>query len=136
MYKKRNVAYVKPQEPSFLTKLKREAGYVPGPDINTKKEQLPVDSDSDSEKPDESPVVVVVKPGDLTPEEVAKINAKKKFELENTKADLTKKVIFQKPSNSKRKILDNKEEICEKSKKVKKVSKQLLSFDQGEENEC
>ena len=57
-------------------------------------------------------------------------------ELENTKADLTKKVIFQKPSNSKRKILDNKEEICEKSKKVKKVSKQLLSFDQGEENEC
>ena len=36
MYKKKNVAYVKPQEPSFLTKLKREAGYVAGPDINTK----------------------------------------------------------------------------------------------------
>ena len=45
----------------------------------SQKEQLPVDSDSDSEKPDENPVVVVVKPGDLTPEEVAEINAKKKF---------------------------------------------------------
>ncbi|KAK6628754.1 hypothetical protein RUM43_002570 [Polyplax serrata] len=134
MYKKRNVAYVKPQEPSFLTKLKKEVGYVAGPDVNTKKVQLPVDSDSDTEIPDEDPVVVVLKPGDLTAEEVAKITADQKQEKENTKADLSERVIFQKPTSSKRKHKEEGED-SKKSEK-KKVAKQLLSFDQSEENEC
>lgn len=36
MSKKRNVAYIKPQEPEFLARLKREAGFVEGPTVDTK----------------------------------------------------------------------------------------------------
>lgn len=33
---KKPVAYIKPQDPSFLVKLKKEAGYVEGPTVDTK----------------------------------------------------------------------------------------------------
>jgi len=33
---KRNITYVKPQEPSFLAKLKAEIGYKEGPTVETK----------------------------------------------------------------------------------------------------
>ena len=33
---KRNVAYIKPQEPEFLRKLKEEVGYKEGPTVDTK----------------------------------------------------------------------------------------------------
>lgn len=55
------------------------------------------------------------------------------LEKENTKADLSERVIFQKPTSSKRK---HKEEEDSKKSEKKKVAKQLLSFDQSEENEC
>lgn len=33
---KRNIAYVKPQDPSFLAKLKQQIGYSEGPNVETK----------------------------------------------------------------------------------------------------
>lgn len=89
---KRQVTYVKPDEPSFLKKLKQQAGYQEGPTVDTKVGQVKVllnifftsifvqqredygeipDEDLlDTE--DEKPTVVVLKPGDLTAEQVAK----------------------------------------------------------------
>lgn len=36
MSKRNNITYVKPQEPSFLAKLKAEIGYKEGPTVDTK----------------------------------------------------------------------------------------------------
>lgn len=33
---KRNIAYIKPQEPSFLRKIKEQVGYKEGPTVDTK----------------------------------------------------------------------------------------------------
>ncbi|XP_026501864.1 uncharacterized protein KIAA1143 homolog [Terrapene carolina triunguis] len=76
MSKKTQVSYVPPAEPAFLSRLKREVGYREGPTVETKREQLPApeeDCESGSDKEDEQPQVVVLKKGDLTPEEVMKI---------------------------------------------------------------
>ncbi|CAH0547218.1 unnamed protein product [Brassicogethes aeneus] len=70
---KRNIAYVKPEEPSFLKKLKEQAGYVEGPTIETKREELGLVRDEDFEdNHEELPTVVVLKEGDLTAEEAAR----------------------------------------------------------------
>lgn len=57
------------------------------------------------------------------------------LEKANAKADLSERVIFQKPVNLKRGIEKSGEEDLKKKKK-KNISKQLLSFDQNEEDEC
>ncbi|KAG8442827.1 hypothetical protein GDO86_011585 [Hymenochirus boettgeri] len=75
MSKRNQVKYVKPAEPSFLSKFKRDVGYKEGPTVDTKRQELPVlanDSDG-SDKEDEQPQVVVLKKGDLSEEEVIKI---------------------------------------------------------------
>uniref|UniRef100_A0A6P7H6P9 Uncharacterized protein KIAA1143 homolog n=1 Tax=Diabrotica virgifera virgifera TaxID=50390 RepID=A0A6P7H6P9_DIAVI len=67
---KRHVAYIKPDEPSFLKKLKREAGYIEGPTVDTKRENYGEVSQEDLlDTEEEKPTVVVLKPGDLTAEE-------------------------------------------------------------------
>lgn len=69
---KRNVAFIKPDEPSFLKQIKQQIGYKEGPDINTKRQKLQVNSDDDDFSDDldeESPQVVVLKEGDLTAEQ-------------------------------------------------------------------
>lgn len=33
---KRHITYIKPEEPSFLKKLKQQAGYKEGPTVDTK----------------------------------------------------------------------------------------------------
>ncbi|XP_046658215.1 uncharacterized protein KIAA1143 homolog [Homalodisca vitripennis] len=77
MSKRRNVAYIKPQEPEFLARLKREAGFIEGPTVDTKRETLPeLSDDEDENRTDDSPVVVVLKPGDLTQEEAEEIKKK------------------------------------------------------------
>lgn len=40
MSKRNNITYVKPQEPSFLAKLKAEIGYKEGPTVDTKVTRL------------------------------------------------------------------------------------------------
>lgn len=135
MFKKRNVAYVKPQEPSFLAKLKKDAGYVEGPTVDTKREELPLDSDSDNEVNEEKPVVVVLKPGDLTAEEAEKLQEEKEIEKANAPADLSERIIFQQPGKSKRAADESETEKKKKSKKSKKDNKKLLSFDEDEDED-
>jgi len=36
MSKRNKISYIKPREPSFLTKLKQEANYKEGPTVDTK----------------------------------------------------------------------------------------------------
>lgn len=99
---KRNITYVKPEEPNFLKKLKQQIGYKEGPTVDTKvgyvrpentafsltihvsviqREDLgPVDDDEYREDAeDELPTVVVLNSGDLSAEEAAK--EKQRLEL-------------------------------------------------------
>ncbi|XP_075229245.1 uncharacterized protein KIAA1143 homolog [Lycorma delicatula] len=97
---KRTVAYIKPQEPSFLTKLKQQAGYKEGPTVDTKRESLPQLNDEDFEDKDEDqPTVVVLKPGDLTAEQANEI--KKQLDEESGPARLNERIVFRKPSKNK-----------------------------------
>nr|CAD7395346.1 unnamed protein product [Timema poppensis] len=74
---KRNISYIKPEEPKFLRELKAQAGYVEPDTIETKRESLSGVTDEDVEdKDEEQPVVVVLKPGDLSAEEVAQLQVK------------------------------------------------------------
>ncbi|KAG8238158.1 hypothetical protein J437_LFUL017994 [Ladona fulva] len=76
---KRNVSYVKPAEPKFLAQLKAEIGYKEGPTVDTKREINPeISDDENCEKDEEQPVVVVLRPGDLTAEEAAEVVSKNK----------------------------------------------------------
>lgn len=131
MNRKRNVNYIKPEDPAFLKELKRQAGYD---DKNHKFDELQ-NAEEDFREDDESekPQVVVLKRGDLTATE-AEIEQKRieKEELE-TKADLNQKVIFkakQKPSidpGAKRRRTDKQ---IENKKKC-----QLLSFNDEEDED-
>ncbi|CAB3223526.1 unnamed protein product [Arctia plantaginis] len=110
MNRKRNVNYIKPEDPEFLKVLKKQAGYDVKnhkfDDLMNAKEDFVDDDDS------EQPQVVVLKEGDLTAEQ-ADIERKKieKSEAE-TKADLDQRVIF-KP----------KEKLLEPTSKRKRIDK-------------
>ncbi|XP_037746160.1 uncharacterized protein KIAA1143 homolog [Chelonia mydas] len=157
MSKKTQVSYVPPAEPAFLSRLKREVGYREGPTVETKREQLLApeeDGESGSDKEDEQPQVVVLKKGDLTPEEVMKI----KQEIKNaSKSDEEPdpddgKIVFKKPS--KRSSEEKFSGLTASSSKKKKESKKtkrdstppqnaakqiknssLLSFDDEEDDD-
>ncbi|KAK4020070.1 hypothetical protein OUZ56_002066 [Daphnia magna] len=83
--KRNQVSYIKPNEPAFLRRLKQEAGYRDGPDIDTKRETYVDNSEDDEypeEKEDEKPIVVVLRTGDLTAEEAEKEEVELKREEE------------------------------------------------------
>lgn len=68
---KRNVAFIKPEEPAFLKRIKDQIGYKEGPSVDTKRQQLEDEYHSgDEEQDEEGPQVVVLKEGDLTAEQV------------------------------------------------------------------
>ncbi|XP_053455410.1 uncharacterized protein KIAA1143 homolog isoform X2 [Nycticebus coucang] len=77
MSKRNQVSYVRPAEPAFLARFKEQVGYREGPTVETKRiqPQLPDEDGDHSDKEDEQPQVVVLKKGDLSPEEVMKIKA-------------------------------------------------------------
>ncbi|XP_043575500.1 uncharacterized protein KIAA1143 homolog [Chiloscyllium plagiosum] len=155
MSKRSNVSYVKPAEPAFLRKFKEDVGYKSGPTVETKSQQLtPVDSDSGQSDPeDEQPQVVVLRQGDLTAEEAAKIkqntvNSKKSEDPEPEDG----KHVFRKPAkrssgdnftgltatSSKKKKEERKEQTEpsnseNKPKQIKNSS--LLSFEDDEEDD-
>ncbi|KAL1517590.1 hypothetical protein ABEB36_001332 [Hypothenemus hampei] len=140
MPKKHNIAYVKPEEPSFLRKLKEQIGYKEGPTVDTKRENLEAANEEDFRDIDEEqPQVVVLRPGDLTADEAAREKLRLEKEEESKPADLSAKIVFKKPikkeSDSLKRCLDSKEEedIEKKSKKLK--NKSLLSFGEEEEDE-
>ena len=77
MASKRNVKYVEQQEPSFLKKFKERVGYKEPANVDDKfsnEENNPEDDSVDNEREieEEEPVIVVLKHGDLSAEEVAK----------------------------------------------------------------
>ncbi|XP_049950405.1 uncharacterized protein KIAA1143 homolog isoform X2 [Schistocerca serialis cubense] len=99
MSKRNTVSYVKPQEPAFLTRLKQEAGFVPKDTVETKKVTLPSCTDDDlDDKDDEQPVVVVLKPGDISAEEAEQIKAEQLQKASEAPADLNQRVVFRAPS--------------------------------------
>ncbi|KAM6087772.1 uncharacterized protein KIAA1143 homolog [Chlamydotis macqueenii] len=158
MSKRNQVSYVRPAEPAFLSRFKRQVGYREGPTVETKREQLPLaddDSDNGSDKEDEQPQVVTLKKGDLTAEEAMKIKQQIKEALKSNESDgepepADGKIMFRKPAKrSSEKLLDFNVSSSKKMKEAKKTKREattpqstakqiknssLLSFD-DEEND-
>ncbi|XP_074939563.1 uncharacterized protein KIAA1143 homolog isoform X1 [Phalacrocorax aristotelis] len=157
MSKRNQVSYVRPAEPAFLSRFKRQVGYREGPTVETKKEQLPLaddDSENGSDKEDEQPQVVTLKKGDLTAEEAMKIKQQIKEALKSNESDgesepADGKIMFRKPAKrSSEKLLDFNVSSSKKMKDAKKTKREattpstakqiknssLLSFD-DEEND-
>ncbi|XP_069769580.1 uncharacterized protein KIAA1143 homolog [Narcine bancroftii] len=153
MSRKNNISYVRPAEPAFIRRFKQDVGYTQGPTVETKKAQLaPIDSDSGpSDAEDEQPQVVVLRQGDLTAEEAAKIkliaeNSEKSEKLQPKDG----KIMFRKPSkrssedkvtgvfttSNKKKKEDHRERVEFKSSenKAKQIkNSSLLSFGDDDE---
>lgn len=101
MSKKSQVSFVRPAEPAFLTKFKKDVGFKEGPNVDTKRQELPApgDNSDDSDKEDEEPQIVVLKEGDLTAEEVKelKLQVKKDEKSDEGAVPPDGKIIFRKP---------------------------------------
>ncbi|KAM9257830.1 uncharacterized protein KIAA1143 homolog [Cariama cristata] len=158
MSKRNQVSYVRPAEPAFLSRFKRQVGYREGPTVETKREQLPLadgDSENGSDNEDEQPQVVTLKKGDLTAEEAMKIKQQIKDALKSNESDgepepADGKIMFRKPAKrSSEKFLDFNVSSSKKMKEAKKTKREattpqstakqvknssLLSFD-DEEND-
>ncbi|EDW50217.1 uncharacterized protein KIAA1143 [Drosophila sechellia] len=145
---KRNITYVKPQEPSFLAKLKAEIGYKEGPTVETKRQRLDpqdqedYDSEEDSRE-DEQPQVVVLRPGDLSAEEAKTEKLLASKELAEKRADLTQPIVFKQrvkqPNIEKKESQSETNRKSEKSStsksKKSKAASSKLSFNEDEEDE-
>lgn len=147
------VSWVKPEEPSFLKKFKNDVGYKEGPNVDTKRQQMPApDDDSGSDREDELPQVVVLKEGDLTSEEANQLKEKilpgNAKEQDASPAD--GKILFKKPakrsssdkfqgitasSSKKKKEAGEKEEEKKETSGKKVKNNSLLSFGGDEEEE-
>ncbi|KAM4706080.1 uncharacterized protein KIAA1143 homolog [Rhinophrynus dorsalis] len=153
MSKRNQVSYVKPAEPAFLAKFKKDVGFKEGPTVDTKREQLPVfaDDSDGSDKEDEQPQVVVLRKGDLSAEEVMSIKQQIK---ESTKGEEPvagdKKILFKKPekrssgdkfsglnASSSKKTKQEEKSVSSSSKSSQKQvrNSSLLSFDDGDEED-
>lgn len=140
MNKKRNVSFIKPEDPEFLKVLKRQAGYD---DKNHKFDELMNNEEDFVEDEDsEQPQVVVLKEGDLTAEEAETERLRiEKLESE-TKADLSQRVVFKTNEKSSAESATSKRKLDDTSKtKIlkEKKSRPILSFneddDEDEEND-
>ncbi|XP_065913190.1 uncharacterized protein KIAA1143 homolog isoform X3 [Dysidea avara] len=140
---KRNVAYTKPGDPSFLKAFKERVGYKAPDTIEAKRTHRPDPDDREDreDREDEQPTVVVLRSGDLTKEEVDKETKQTKG-----KEPADGKIVFKKPekkrktedssgggmdASTKRTKSDKPVRRNSTSKKVKNTN--LLSFD--EEND-
>ncbi|XP_040209069.1 uncharacterized protein KIAA1143 homolog [Rana temporaria] len=152
MSKKNRVSYVKPAEPSFLTKFKKDVGYREGPTVDTKRQDLPfvADDGDGSDKEDEQPQVVMLKKGDLSEEEVMKIKQQIKGSAKDDDDPVPAdgKILFKKPvkrptnskfsginsTSSKRKKPEESQESSSKSSQKQVRNSSLLSFDEEDED--
>lgn len=136
MNKKRNVSYIKPEDPEFLKVLKRQAGYD---DKNHKFDELMnAEEDFADDEDSEQPQVVVLKDGDFTAEEAEKERIRIEKVESQTKADLSQRVMFKskektpkESTTTKRKRADISTTNISKEKK----SRPLLSFNDEEEED-
>ncbi|XP_075442819.1 uncharacterized protein KIAA1143 homolog [Ascaphus truei] len=152
MSKRNQVSYVKPAEPAFLAKFKKDVGFREGPTVDTKRQELPAladDSDA-SDKEDEQPQVVVLRKGDLSAEEVGSIKQQiKEISKDEEAAPADGKILFKKPekrsssdkfpginaSSSKKKKQEEKTDSSSSKPTHKQVrNSSLLSFDDDEED--
>ncbi|XP_063239655.1 uncharacterized protein KIAA1143 homolog [Bacillus rossius redtenbacheri] len=136
---KRNVAFIKPEEPAFLKRLKAEAGYVEKDTVDTKKEALPaITAEDEEDKDEEQPVVVVVKPGDLSAEEVAEVKAQIEKEKEDAPADLSERIVFKAPVKAANEdAAETPQQVSRRAHKDRKGIKnvKMLSFDEEEHDD-
>ncbi|KAG8572681.1 hypothetical protein GDO81_012128 [Engystomops pustulosus] len=149
MSKRNQVSYVKPSEPSFLKKFKKDVGYKEGPTVDTKRQDLPVmaDDSDGSDKEDELPQVVVLKKGDLSAEEVMNIKQQHKSTKDEEPAPADGKILFKKPakrdkftglnasSSKKKKPEEDKDSSSTKSSQKQVRNTSLLSFDEEEDED-
>lgn len=135
MNRKRNVAYIKPEDPEFLKVLKKQAGYD---DRNHKFDELEnSEKDFVDDGDSEQPQVVVLKKGDLTAEEAEEERMKTERQESEKKADLNERIIF-KSKNAKDPTLGTKKrklksDTQNKNNSTSKKQSQLLSF--GDEDD-
>ncbi|XP_022232860.2 uncharacterized protein KIAA1143 homolog [Drosophila obscura] len=150
MSKRNNITYVKPQEPSFLAKLKAEIGYKEGPSVDTKRQRLededPADTDSGEERPereDEQPQVVVLQDGDLSAAEALEEKRLAAKELAEKRADLSQPIVFKQRVKQPKVEEEADKTKPKKSKKSDKgsnkskaaaISSSKLSFNEDEED--
>ncbi|XP_068632658.1 uncharacterized protein KIAA1143 homolog [Battus philenor] len=131
MNRKRNVSYIKPEDPKFLKMLKKEAGYE---NTNHKFDKLKNnEEDFVDDEESEKPQVVVLKDGDLTAEEAAVENERLEKEKNECKADLNQRVIFQ--AKLKPTMLPDKKSQKRKNKIRQTSCTQLLSFSEEDVGE-
>ncbi|XP_065194850.1 uncharacterized protein KIAA1143 homolog [Sycon ciliatum] len=151
----RNLQYIPQAVPKFLQQFKQQTGYKEGPTVQDKfaGDQPCVDSDHEKSD-DEGPVVVVLKPGDLTKAEAEKIMGKKRKIGDDSEDDDddSGKVKFRQPKKktkdkengsgsepeTKAATEESKNEKPSKKKKKKRPPNgpknlSLLSFDEGED---
>ncbi|XP_055619505.1 uncharacterized protein KIAA1143 homolog [Toxorhynchites rutilus septentrionalis] len=133
---KRNVAFIKPDEPDFLKRMKAQIGYKEGPTVDTKRQRIQNFEDSDDdereERDDERPQVVVIKEGDLTADQATE--AKK--EEDEKPADLNQKIVFKSRKPKTGASVTDTDILDKKAKKKKeKESKSKLSFDDDDVEE-
>ncbi|KAF3691513.1 putative protein KIAA1143 -like protein [Channa argus] len=148
------VSWVKPSEPSFLKKFKKDVGYKEGPTVDTKRQVMPtLENDSGSDREDELPQVVVLESGDLSAEEVKKLKGETGTggEEKDDGPPSDGKILFKKPakrsssdkfqgitaSSSKKRKSDvaKKEERLEVKPGTKVKNNSLLSFGGDEEED-
>ncbi|KAH9632337.1 hypothetical protein HF086_010262 [Spodoptera exigua] len=135
MNRKRNVSFIKPEDPEFLKVLKKQAGYD---DKNHKFDDL-MNAEADFAEDDDSelPQVVVLKEGDLTAEEAEAEKLRiEKIESE-TKADLNQRVLFKAKAKATADAATTKRKQDGDKRKDSKVKKSrpVLSFDDEEEED-
>ncbi|XP_053324226.1 uncharacterized protein KIAA1143 homolog [Spea bombifrons] len=153
MSKRNQVSYVKPAEPTFLAKFKKDVGYKEGPTVDTKRQELPVfaDDGDGSDKEDELPQVVVLKKGDLSEEEVMKIKHQiKESSKGEESAPADGRIMFKKPekrisgdkfpgisasSTKKKKQEETQESPSSKSSQKQVRNSSLLSFDDEDDED-
>lgn len=116
--KKVNVAFSKPEEPSFLKKFKERVGYKEDHGLSEKFAVMPDATEEDvADQEDELPQVVSLRAGDLTQEEVDRLRSegrlddllkdnsegevqgpKERHEVSEQEVPQDGKIIFRKPS--------------------------------------
>ncbi|XP_055701800.1 uncharacterized protein KIAA1143 homolog [Phlebotomus papatasi] len=137
---KRNIVFNKPEDPSFLKRIKESIGYREGPTVDTKRQRLehPEESDSDPEvnceREEEKPQVIVLKPGDLTADEAEKEKQKLLKEEAEKPADLSQKIIF-KPRTKGSSSSGNSGKDKESKGSKTKAQTSKLSFNEEEEED-
>nr|XP_022312356.1 uncharacterized protein KIAA1143 homolog [Crassostrea virginica] len=142
---KGKISYIQNDEPEFIKRFKQKVGYKEGPTVDTKREIPSFDEDGEDARPDnddEKPVVVQLREGDLTAEEVeqmekeelvtdGKIKFKKPVKRSGEETELTPSTKKKKEGSGEKK----KEEKKDKKKSSKGVKNAtLLSFNEDEED--